>query len=409
MEKADFYRDARTDLPGPLAGIRVLELTTTWAGPLCGCVLADFGAEVVKVEIPGGEVGRRILPMLPGQQRPVSFFHATVNRNKRSLTLDVRTAEGRALFLRVAAGFDVVVENFRPGVLARWGIGYPALRAQRDDAILVSISAFGQFGPDADLPGYDPIAQAASGFLSMSGAADGPPVKAPTFLGDDLAGLHGALGALAALRHRDRTGEGQHVDVAMLDSLLFQSNGFLTLGALGMPLRRSGNQYGFACPANVYACHDGSIYLATLIDAHWRALAGLVGKPELGDAPEFATPAARHRNRKEVNRLVSEWTAAYPAATVAAKCRAAGVPASVVRTYAEAAADEHVRVRDMLQEVEQEGGAPAPITGPAAKFSRSPTRVRSAAPALGEHTDEILSSVGVDEATIADLRRRGIV
>jgi formyl-CoA transferase len=409
MQKSEFYRDARHDLPGPLAGIRVLELTTTWAGPLCGCVLADFGADVVKVEIPEGEIGRTILPMLPGQKTPVSFFHATVNRNKRSLTLDVRTEEGRSLFLRLARDCDVVVENFRPGVLDKWGIGYAALRADKADAILVSISAFGQFGPDSDQPGYDPIAQAASGFLSMGGAPDGPPVKAPTFLGDDLGGLHGALGALAALRHRDRTHEGQHVDVAMLDSILFQSNGFLTIGALGMPMRRTGNQYGYACPANVYACRDGSIYLAILIDAHWRALARLMGAPELAEAAEFATPAARHKNREKVNRVVSEWAATQAVAAVAESCRVIGVPASPVRSYAEAAAHPHVRERDMLQEVEQEGGASAPITGPAAKFSRSPTKIRSAAPALGEHTDEILLSVGLDLEAIEDLRRRRII
>ncbi len=408
MEKKEFYREARCDRSGPLDGVRVLELTTTWAGPLCGCVLADLGAEVVKAEIPGGEVGRKILPMLPGDP-PVSFFHATVNRNKKSFTVDVRGEEGRALFLRVARGFDVVVENFRPGVLDAWGIGYRALQADKPDAILVSISAFGQFGPDSDQPGYDPIAQAASGFLSMSGDPAGPPVKAPTFFGDDLAGLHGAIGALAALRHRDRSGEGQHVDVAMLDSILFQSNGFLTLGALGVPLQRTGNQYGFACPANVYGCTDGSIYLGTLIDAHWQALARVIGRPELGTDPGYANPAARNANRREVNRVVAEWAATQTVSGAATRLREAGVPSSPVRSYAQAAADPHVRERDMLQDVAQENGAVAPITGPAAKFSRSPTQVRSAAPALGAHTEEILGRAGLSSDEIAALRRRSVI
>ena len=213
MEKAEFFREARRDSPGPLAGVRVLEATTTWAGPMCGCLLADFGADVVKVEHPAGEIARRSPPFLPGSDPPLSFMHETVNRNKRSLALDLHGDAGRALFVRLAAQSDVVIENFRPGTADAWGIGYAAVRAARPDVIYVSISGFGQWGPDHDRVGYDPLAQAASGFLSLNGSPDGEPVKSPTFLADDLAGLHAALAALAALRHRDRTGEGQHVDV----------------------------------------------------------------------------------------------------------------------------------------------------------------------------------------------------
>ncbi|HEX2483693.1 MAG TPA: CoA transferase, partial [Myxococcota bacterium] len=167
MRKSEFYREARRDLPGPLAGVRVLEATSTWAGPMCGCVLADFGADVVKVEPPGGEVARRLPPALPGTQ--TSALHATVNRNKRSVTLDLGAPRGRELFLRLAAGADVVIENFRPGTLERLGLGYPDLRAMNEDVILVSISGFGQFGSQSERAGYDPLAQAASGFLSLNG------------------------------------------------------------------------------------------------------------------------------------------------------------------------------------------------------------------------------------------------
>src|SRR5579885_2953709 len=172
MEKADFYRDARGDLPGPLAGIRVLEATTSWAGPMCGCILADLGADVIKVEDPAGEVGRRVPPFLPGASRPISFLHATVNRNKRSLTLDLRTSAGREIFLKLAKRSDIIVQNFRPGTFDKWSVGYQACREVKPDIIYVSISGFGQFGPAHDRVGYDPLAQAMSGFMSLNGPVE---------------------------------------------------------------------------------------------------------------------------------------------------------------------------------------------------------------------------------------------
>jgi formyl-CoA transferase len=298
MEKRRFYREARRDLPGPLAGLRVLEIATTWAGPMCACLLADFGADVIKVEHPEGDVARRSPPMLPGTDPPASFMHATVNRNKRSLTLDVRRAEGRELFLRLAARSDVVVESFRPGVADAFGIGFEAVRGVRPAVVYVSISGFGQFGPDHSRPGYDPLAQAASGFLSLNGDPAGPPVKAPTFLGDDLAGLHAALACLAALRHRDASGEGQHVDVSLLDAMLYQSTGFLTLGALGVDLPRLGNEFRIAAPANCYRARDGFVVAGALLDSQWRRLVVLLGRPELGDHPDFATTRARLARRR---------------------------------------------------------------------------------------------------------------
>lgn len=173
MEKQAFFRDARDDLTGPLAGLRVLEATTTWAGPMCGCMLADHGADVIKVEHPEGEIARRSLPFLPGTDPPLSFMHATVNRNKRGLSLDLRDPRGRELFLALATRCDVIVENFRPGTMNAWGLGFEAVRALRPDTIYASISGYGQYGPDSDRLGYDPLAQAASGFLSLNGNPDG--------------------------------------------------------------------------------------------------------------------------------------------------------------------------------------------------------------------------------------------
>ncbi|MCP5045379.1 MAG: CoA transferase, partial [bacterium] len=276
MEKKDFYRDARGDLPGPLAGVRVVEATTTWAGAMWGCVLADFGADVAQVVPLQGEIARRSPPFLPNTDPPQSFMQATVNRNKRSLSLDLHDTRGRDVFLRLARRADVVVENFKPGTMTRWGVGYEQTRVERPDIVYVSISGYGQWGPDAGRVGYDPLAQAESGFLSLNGSPDGEAVKSPTFLADDLAGLHGALAALAALRHRDATGEGQHSDVALLDSLLFQSAGYLTLGAMGVDLPRRGNDFRIAAPARTYPCADGEVMAGVLLDSHWQTLTALI-------------------------------------------------------------------------------------------------------------------------------------
>jgi formyl-CoA transferase len=407
MKKSQFYREARNDIPGPLAGVRVLEATTTYAGPMCAAVLADLGADVIKVELPGGEVGRYFTPLLPGTK--VSFMHATVNRNKRSLTLDVRRVEGRDIFLQLAATSDLIVENFKAGTMERYGLGYEQVRAVKPDIVYVSVTGWGQFGPYHQQPGYDPLAQAAAGFISLNGSPDGPPTKAATFLADDLGGLHGAIGAIAALRHRDRTGEGQHVDVALLDAMLFQSDGLPTLGAMGVEPTRMGNEYGFAVPANVYACKDGPIYTGVSLDAHWQRLAAILGHPELAEDPGFATREGRAANRDACNALLGGWLAERTRAEAIEVLNRAEISVAPVNTYGQAARDPHVIERDMLQPTPLEDGSTVPITGPAVKFSRTPTQVRTGAPALGQHTEEILAELGFDQAARRRLKEGGIV
>jgi formyl-CoA transferase len=402
LDKTQFYRDAVPGSKGPLAGVRVVEVTTTWAGPMCGCLLADFGADVIKVEDPRGEIARRSAPTLPGTAPPVSFMHATVNRNKRSLTLDLHDEVARDALRALALRSDVFVENFRPGTLDAWGLGYEHLSAGNSALVYVSISGYGQFGPDTEKVGYDPLAQAASGFLSLNGDPDGEPVKAPTFLADDLAGLHAALATLAALHHRERTGEGQHVDVALLDAMLFQSTGYLTLGAMGVDLPRLGNEFRIAAPAKTFACSDGSVMAGVLLDSHWRRLAALLERPELADHPDYATAPARIVHRDAVNGLVSEWAGGRTVAEVVEAFADADIPAAAVRTYAQAAQDPHVRERDMLQTVRGAEGT-VPVVGPAAKLSRTPTRVRTAAPTLGQHNREILEELGYDARRIETL------
>ena len=407
MKKQEFYRNARTDIPGPLAGVRVIEATTTWAGPMCAAVLADFGADVIKVEIPSGDVSRAVQPNLPGTD--VSFMHATVNRNKRALSLDVRTGQGRDIFLKLGASADVIVENFKVGTMSSYGLGFEQLAAVKPDIVYVSITGWGQFGPNHKAAGYDPLAQASSGFMSVNGSPDGPPTKAATFLADDLGGLHGALGAMAALRHRDQTGEGQHVDVALQDALLFQSNGLPTLGAMGVQPDRMGNEFGAAVPSNVYQCSDGPVFAGVLLDNHWRILAEILGEPDLADHQSFASRNARISNREPCNILLGNWLASRTREEAISILRGAGLPIAPVNTFPEAATDAHVLERDMLQPTKLPNGATAPITGPAVKFSRTPTRIRSAAPDIGAHNAEILNSIGVDAQAQKELSEAGII
>ena len=407
MQREEFYSEARDDLTGPLAGVRVLEATTTWAGPMAAAVLADFGADVVKVEIPTGDVSRHLAPKFPDTQ--VSIMSGTVNRNKRSLSLDVRADEGREIFLKLVEQSDIVIENFKVGTMGGYGLGYEDLKAIKPDIVYVSITGWGQFGPNHEAAGYDPLAQAASGFMSVNGTVDGPPVKAGIYLADDLGGLHGALGAMAALRHRDQTGEGQHVDIALLDAMLFQSDGMPSLGALGIDPTRSGNEFGFAVPANVYDCKDGAIFCGVLLDSHWEILAPILGEPDLATNPAFATRDERVANRDVCNMMVGTWLADRTRDEALTILREAGLPVAPVQSYSEAAKDEHVLARDMIQHVELPDGKAIPVTGPAAKFSRTPTKVRTPAPNLGQHNEEILAGLGIDAASISALKDKGVV
>lgn len=403
MDKSTFFANARDDLPGPLHGVTVVEATTTWAGPMAACILADFGARVIKVEHPTGEVARRLPPFIPDSELTVA--HETVNRNKENVSLNLQKPKGREIFLKLCGTADIFIENFRPGTLAGWGVGYADVAAVKSDIVYVSISGFGQYGTLSGRVGYDPIAQNYCGWTSLNGEPDGGPVKAPTFLGDDTAGLHGALAAMAALRHRDQTGEGQHVDVALVDGLMFQSNGYPTAGALDLPMERWANQFGIAAPVNNYACADGNVFAGVLLDSHWRLLARLVERDDLEDLGGMD----RLARRGEVDKVVADWCAERTVGEVVDAFAELGLPATRVNTYADLAREEHVASREMLPPTVLADGREIPLTAPAAKFSRTPTRIRNAAPVLGQQNAAIYAELGYDERELVRLREDGVI
>ena len=396
MDKEAFFKSTRKDCAGPLEGLLVIEAASTWAGPLAAMLLGDHGASVIKIEDALGEVGRRIPPMLPGIDPPLSFLHATVNRNKRSVLLDFHDAADRDRMLQLLDHADVFIHGFRPGVLDKWGLGYESVHERCPKLVYVSISGYGQYGANAQRSGYDPIAQASSGFMHMNGAVDGPPTKAPTFLGDDLTGLHAALSTMTALWHSQKHGEGQHVDVALADALLLHMNGQLTLGALGVPYPKFGNRFSFAAPVNSYRCRDGYVYAGVLLDAHWKILAALLGRPELAEDPDYLGPN-RVARWKDVESIMSEWMANQTVADAVKLFIDAGLPISRINDLEEAARDPQVLERDMLQDVEYADGQCVPVTASPAKLSRTPLTLRQGASSrIGEHTDEVLREFGIE-------------
>jgi formyl-CoA transferase len=409
-DAAHFFRDARSDLDGPLHGVRVLEVTSTWAGPRCGCMLADYGADVVKIEpCNSPDVAHRLPPFLEGADPPLSFLDAAVNRNKRNVALDLRRPAGRDVFLELARAADVVVESFRPGRMMDWGLGYDDIRAVKPDIIYVSISGYGQFGPYATRAGYDPTAQALSGLMWLNATGDNPPTKTPIYISDELAGVHAAFATLAALRHRDAHGEGQHIDVSLVDATVASSTGQPTLAAQGLPTPRLGNTYPFSAPSNAYPCRDGWVYAGVLLDTHWAKLSVLLGRAELGTHPDYATIPARVARRAELDQMLADFCKPRTRDEIIEAFAAIGLSVEKILTPAEMVADPHIRARGTIQAVRQPSGVEVRMEGPPAKMSRTPVRIRRAAPQHGMHTDEVLAAAGFDETRRRELRERGVI
>jgi formyl-CoA transferase len=392
-----------------LSGIRVVDITNNQAGPSCGQMLAWFGADVVKVEEPGGgDIARRNMRDRPDAD---SLFFLSFNANKKSLTLNLKTPQGKEVFRRLLARADVLLENFGPGALDRLGFGYTALRTEYPRLVYASIKGFGSYGPHADYKSYEPIAQAMGGAMSVTGFPDGPPTYTWAAIGDSGTGMHCVIGILAALMQRHTTGEGQHVEVSMQDAVVNLIRVALRdHQRFGKPLQRAGNQLN-AVPATTYRCAPGgpNDYVMLLAQQQmWHALLKAIGREDLiGDA-RYETAEARAKHADEVNAAIEAWTSTRNKHEVTKILSAAGVPCGAVQDTGEVLNDPHLHAREMIVEVSHPVRGSYLTAGNPVKLSASPTKIESA-PLLGQHNQEVLTSLGYGEADIAALKAAGAI
>jgi crotonobetainyl-CoA:carnitine CoA-transferase CaiB-like acyl-CoA transferase len=387
---------------GALQGVRVLDLTRYLAGPFCTMLLGDMGADVVKLEPP---TGGRDFGGVPAQ---ANYFFLSVNRSKRSATLDLRVAAGRDAFRRMAAQADVVVENFRPAVMAELGLGAAALRAVNPRLIYCNVSGFGADGPYAERPGFDQIAQGMSGLMSVTGTAE--PTRVGIAIGDVLAGIFAAHGIALALYHRERSGVGQVVTTSLLEALV----GVLSWSAgiyfaTGTPPPLAGNHHPLAAPYGVHRARDRAFNIACGNDRQWRALCEVLEVRELLDDPRFATPLARVAERAALTAALEARLASRDAADWVARLNAADVPSGPINDMAEVFADPQVRARKMFVELPHPTLGVLRTTGVPVKLSASPGAVTQLPPELGADTEAVLATYGFAAAEIAALRAAGAI
>ena len=405
--------------PGALGHLRVLDLSRVLAGPWASQVLADLGADVVKVERPGaGDDTRRWGPPwlrdAAGASTGEAAYFLSANRGKRSLTLDLARPEGQALARRLAARADVLLENFRVGDLDRYGLGYADLSALNPRLVYCSITGFGQTGPYRHRAGYDFLLQGMGGLMSITGAPDGAPGGGPMKVGvavtDVLTGMYAATAVLAALAHRERSGLGQHVDLSLLDvqvaMLANQAQAYLTTGE---PPGRLGNSHPSIVPYQVFAAADGHLVLAVGNDGQFARLCEVLGQPGWAADPRFATNAARVGHRAALLALLEPALERRPAATWIAMLEAAGVPCGPINDLRQVFEDPQVVHRGLRQEVDHPSGGRAALVASPIRLSGTPLPPPSAPPTLGQHTAEVLAELGLDDAEVAALRAAAIV
>lgn len=374
-------------MTAPLHGLKVIELARILAGPWAGQTLADLGADVIKVEAPEGDDTRRWGPPFVEREgdRSAAYFHAT-NRGKRSVTVDFRTPEGQETVRRLVANADVVIENFKVGGLAKYGLDYASLAKVNPRLIYCSITGFGQTGPYAHRAGYDFIIQGMSGLMSVTGEPDGQPQKVGVAVTDVFTGIYAATAVLAAVHQRATTGQGQHIDMALLDvATSIMANQAMNYLATGVAPAKMGNAHPNLAPYAVFDCADGWIIIATGNDGQYRRLCDLLGLPAMGTAPEFATNADRIANRIALTEALSRATKQRSKADLLAACEDAGVPAGPINDLAEVFADPQVIARGLKITPDGLNGVRSPMT-----FSGADLALDRPAPKLGEHQDEIL-------------------
>lgn len=392
---------------GPMAGVKVLDLSRFIAGPLCAQILGDFGAEVVKVERPRGEDSRHHGPYWQGESIYMFLYH----RNKQAASLDTRHPEAIGILEDLVRWADVVVENYRPGTLDAMGLGYERMRELNDDVILVSISGFGQTGPDSRRALFDAISQASSGLMSMTGEPDGKPTLSGTYIADYTTGYQGAIGAMAALMHRDRTGEGQLVDVASYDTM-FSALGTRLIAELmlGVEMPRSGSRDLLTAPVNVYEAVDGPIYIQAGTASLFPRLCSVMGRDDLAADERFATVEGRMAEQEHLEAVIQDWAGGRTCAEIAALLDDAGVPYAKVASVREVAASPQIAARGMIVEAEHPELGTIRMPANPIHMEKSPPTVRKAPPRVGEDNDHVYRDIlGMTDDEVERLRGEGAI
>ncbi|MCC7327328.1 MAG: CoA transferase [Burkholderiales bacterium] len=392
----------------PLAGLRVLEMGALIAGPFCTKILAEFGADVVKLEPPGsGDPLRRWRYLQDG----TSVWWQVQSRNKRSVSVDLRKPEGQAIARSLAERADFVVENFRPGTLEGWGLAYETLAKANPGLIMVRISGYGQTGPYAQRPGFGVIGEAMGGLRYVTGTPDRPPARTGISIGDTLSALYGVIGAMFALEHRRRTGIGQVVDVALYESVFSVMESLLPeFDAFGAVRERTGSILPGIAPTSAYRCSDGSyVLIAGNGDSIFRRLCGAMARADLAADPTLAHNDGRGARQLWLDGEIEAWTRQHSPDEVLDAMQRADVPASKIYTIRDIVADAHYQARGMIQEIRTADGATLRVPGVVPRLSATPGGIDGGGPKLGEHTDAVLRELGYAADAIADLRARGIV
>ena len=402
--------DAAADTEGPLAGLRVIEMGTLIAGPFCGQILGDFGAEVIKIEDPkGGDPMRQWGRSLP---KGLSPWWPVIGRNKKSVGLDLRTADGQAIARRLIGGADVLVENFRPGAMEKWGLSYESLAAENPGLIMARVSGFGQTGPYAQRAGYGLIGEAMGGLRYVTGEPDRPPARAGISIGDSLAAMHAAMGVLMALHARERTGRGQMIDAALYESVLAVMENLVTEYDLtGYVRERSGSILPGIAPSNAYPCAgDELILIGGNGDTVFARLCEAMGRPELSRDPKFLDHAARGTHQAELDAIIAQWTGGQRLADLLALLQTHGVPASRIYRAPDMLEDPQFRAREDIVELPHPMFGKLKMQNAFPKLSETPGRVRWPGPMLGEHTEAVLRDLaGCSEDRLAELRAKGVI